>query len=227
MVQISAHHDDTSISMSACAVGLQDDTHIAQTDRSHDSCAGTATQCSDAELSSAAQHSNVTDTYAPNQDLLQTLQESESMPTNVPEKATKVSALPDACALHHTLDRPVVSQSRGDQWHVTETGASPNRLWMLADADRAVQYERAVRHVVAGAGPGTVCIASGAGAHLALVAAACGNVQQVICLQVGLQAVWSHRLLTCCCCCCCRCRRCWCRCCCCHCCCCCYRCCCC
>ncbi len=195
MVQISARHDDTSISMNASAVSLQGDTHIAQTDGGHDSGAGIATQCSHAELSSAAQHSNVTDTYAPHQDLPQPLQESEPKPTHVPEKSTQVTAVPDTCALHHTLDRPAVSQSRGDQWHLEEPGASPNRLWMLADADRAVQYERAVRHVVAGAGPGAVCIASGAGARLALVAAACGNVQQVICLQVGLQAVWSHHYI--------------------------------
>ena len=192
MVQISAYHDDTSISMSASAVDLQNDTHIAQTDGGHDSGPGHDTQCSDAELSSPAQHSNVTDTHAPNQDLSQPLQENEPKPTHMSGKSTRVTALPDACALHHALDRPAVSQSHGDQWHVTEPGASPNRLWMLADADRAIQYDRAVRHVLAGAGPGAVCIASGAGTRLALVAAACGNVQQVICLQVGLQAVWSH-----------------------------------
>lgn len=37
---------------------------------------------------------------------------------------------------------------------------------------------------MAGAGPEAVCITSGAGARLALIAAACENVQQVICLQV-------------------------------------------
>lgn len=125
MVQISARHDDTSISMNASAVSLQGDTHIAQTDGGHDSGAGIATQCSHAELSSAAQHSNVTDTYAPHQDLPQPLQESEPKPTHVPEKSTQVTAVPDTCALHHTLDRPAVSQSRGDQWHLEEPGQAP------------------------------------------------------------------------------------------------------
>lgn len=55
---------------------------------------------------------------------------------------------------------------------------------MLADADRAVQYEGAVQHVVGRAGPGAVCIVCGAAASLAMLAAACANVQQVICLQV-------------------------------------------
>ena len=55
---------------------------------------------------------------------------------------------------------------------------------MLTDASRALQYERAVQTVMARAGPGAVCIVSGAAASLAVAAAACSNVDQVICLQV-------------------------------------------
>lgn len=55
---------------------------------------------------------------------------------------------------------------------------------MLADGNRVLQYERAVQSVVARAGPGAVCIVSGAAASLAVAAAACSNVDQVICLQV-------------------------------------------
>lgn len=55
---------------------------------------------------------------------------------------------------------------------------------MLADGNRVLQYERAVQSVVARAGPGAVCIVSGAAASLAVAAAAYSNVDQVICLQV-------------------------------------------
>ena len=66
---------------------------------------------------------------------------------------------------------------------------------MLADADRALQYERAMQHVVKGAGPGAVCITSGAGAHMVLAAAACDNVHEVICLQVSIEAAIVCQLL--------------------------------
>ena len=82
---------------------------------------------------------------------------------------------------------------------LAEPGASSNRLWMLADGDRAAQYGAAVQHAVAGAGHGAVCITSGAGAWLILMAAACESLQQIICLQVCLAnfcLICSQLLLT-------------------------------
>lgn len=78
---------------------------------------------------------------------------------------------------------PGTSKGSQNVW-TAEPGASPFRRWMLADANRVLQYERAMQTVVARAGPGAVCIMSGAAASLAVVAAACPNVDQVICLQV-------------------------------------------
>ena len=187
LVEINAQHDDTSISMNACVVCSQDDAHIAQTDTYSDRASESASYQCNAQPPSAAQLKTA-DSNVQNQQQLQTHQ--QALPNAIPTYEASFSALVSMssqteaapCAASE-ITMPSTS-NEGMHDNLAEPGASPNRLLMLADADRAGQYERAVQHVVAGAGPEAVCITSGAGPRLALMAATCDNVQQVICLQV-------------------------------------------
>ena len=198
MVDVSAHHDDTSISMTVSGVSSQGGSHTAQTTVPPDDhiC-----QASDGKPTHTAQDSSTPGAHALRQDHSQSQQ-----PTGTPQCG------PDGCevvttgsnisvlSLAHTLVRPAGPGPTALLPPLPDPGASPHRLWMLSDADRASQYERAVQHVVEGAGPGAVCITSGAGAHVALAAAAYVNVHAVICLQVSLKLQCFCCLSKCCCC---------------------------
>lgn len=126
---------------------------------------------------------------------------------HVPRSLQHLQRLSDACVASHPADSNSGRQGALGGTPATgggiqavcsaELGASPSRCWTLADASRALQYARAVQSVMGRAGPRAVCIVSGAAASLALMAAACSNVDQVICLQVQRLANLDSQLVHC------------------------------
>lgn len=175
--------------MTVSGVSSQGGTHTAQTTISPDDTVNHICQSSDGKPTHTAQDSSTPGTHALRQDHSQSQQPSGT-PQCEPDsrEAATTGSNTSVLSLAHTLVRPAGLGPAALLPCLPEPGASPHRLWMLADADRASQYERAVRHVVEGAGPGAACITSGAAAHVALAAAACVNVHAVICLQVSIEA---------------------------------------
>ena len=181
---IHARHDDTSITITA----LPPHTHH-QTD---------PTPADEQQLCTHAVSQQV-----PSASHLQTQHHSNHGLSS----SQHLQRLSDACVPSHSTTPNSGSQgalgstsptSGGSQAVCSaEPGASPYRRWMLADGSRALQYERAVQTVMARAGPGAVCIVSGAAASLAVAAAACSNVDQVICLQVQQLARVDSQLVYC------------------------------
>lgn len=188
-MDVSANHDDTSISLTVSGVSSQGGTHTAKTTVAPDNTTNHGFQNSASKPSYTAQDSSIPGTHALRQDHSQS-QQPYATPQCEPDdcEAVTTGSNTSVLSLAHTRVRPAGLGPAALLPPLPDPGASPHRLWMLADADRASQYERAVRHVVEGAGPGAVCITSGAGAHVALAAAACVNVHAVICLQVSMEA---------------------------------------
>ena len=174
-IHIHARHDDTSITVHASPP--------------HTHCQTDPTSADEQQL----REHDALSWQMPSASVLQTQQLHN--PDHVPCSPQHLQRLSDACAPSWLINLNIASEgealdsspatSGGSQAvSSAEPGASPYRRWMLADASRALQFERAVQTVLARAGPGATCIVSGAAASLAVVAAACSNVDQVVCLQV-------------------------------------------
>lgn len=168
---IHARHDDTSITI----IALSPHTHN-QTD---------SLPANEQQL-----RTHAVSWHVPSASVLQT----RHYPDHVPRNPQHLRRLSDTCVASHppnpnsgrqaALGSPPAAGGASQAVCSAEPGASPYRRWTLADASRALQYEKAVQTVLGRAGPRAVCIVSGAAASLAVAAAACSNVDQVICLQV-------------------------------------------
>ncbi|KAL3150295.1 Protein arginine N-methyltransferase 7 [Trebouxia sp. C0010 RCD-2024] len=198
--QMDAHHDGTSISITAFLPSPSQhhkDTRLADQQTPHrqeQSCQKPSASVSQTQQQHQQQQQQQQQQQRhQQQQQQQQQQQSQDQPHDVPRSSECLQHLTDTTvpsqpASHNSASQegpksfsPIGSGSASAR--TAEPGASPNRRWMLSDAGRALQYERAVQSVVGRAGPRAVCIVSGGSAHLAVAAAACATVDQVICLQ--------------------------------------------
>ena len=171
LIQICARHDDTSISIAASLAYTHHQTDTTQADQA---------KAQQYDLHQKA-HSVLSLTPEEHPEAQMS---SENCQPVVSDTRRGASAISSSEPKQAGLTGTGVASRHSHRGCSAEPGASPNRQWMLSDSSRAGHYEHAVQDLLARAGPGAVCVLSGAAAHLAVAAAGCYNVQQVVCLQV-------------------------------------------